>query len=124
LPLVEDAAKRRDLDGEVIVLDDRSRPDSSHDLVLWDEIPIALNKDAEHVEGSRADHHRDEDSAFIAPGQAAPIETEALEQENVAAGTRLHAPSPAAASETGDDAKPRLWVDLPDKRDFATFRKI
>jgi CO/xanthine dehydrogenase Mo-binding subunit len=41
-----------DLDSQVIVLDDRSRPDGGHNLVLWDEIPVALNEDAEHAEGS------------------------------------------------------------------------
>ena len=52
VPLVEDATKRGDLDGQVVVLDHRSRPHGSHDLVLRDEIAIALDKHAEHVEGS------------------------------------------------------------------------
>ena len=50
--VVEDATKRGDLDGQVVVLDDRSRPDVGHDLVFRDEIAVARNEDAEHVEGS------------------------------------------------------------------------
>jgi hypothetical protein len=64
---------------------------------------------------------------LIAPAQAAPIETKVLEQENVTGGARLHAPSLHAAGEAGDDATPRLWVDLPDDgilRHLGKFRKI
>src|SRR5260370_31256424 len=52
LPVVEDATKRGDLDGQVVVLDHRSRPDGSHDLLLRDEITVALDKHTEHVVGS------------------------------------------------------------------------
>jgi len=88
---IEDAAKRCDLDGEVVVLDHGPRPDRSHDLVLRDEIAVSLDENTKHVERARADRDCDEHLAFIPLKQTPPVETEALEQEHLAGGERFHA---------------------------------
>jgi len=93
-PAIEDAAKRRDLDGQIVVLDHRSRPDGGHDLVFRDEIAVGSDQHTEHVERSRADRDCYEHSAFIPPEQAAPVEAKAPEQENLAGGERPHVSSP------------------------------
>jgi hypothetical protein len=48
--VIEDTAKRRDLHGQVAVLDHGSRPHRSHYLVLGDEIPWPLDQDTENLE--------------------------------------------------------------------------
>src|SRR5271165_2013362 len=80
-PLIQDPAKRGYLDSQVAVLDHRSRPNGSDELVFRNEIPRPLDDHAEDVEGARADRDRNEITAFISPEKtaAAPIETEALE---------------------------------------------
>ena len=101
----------------------RPRPDGSHDLVLRDELPVGGNQHTKHIERACADRDRDKHPAFIPPEQTAPVEAKAFEQKNLASGERLHAAFPAAPREAGDDAKPRLRVEVPDQRDFATFSK-
>jgi hypothetical protein len=90
---IEDAAQRRDLDGQVIALDRGSRPDSRHGLVLRDEIAFRGNEHTKQVERARADGYGDEYPAFIQQEQAPPVEAKALEQKYRAAGERLHASS-------------------------------
>jgi hypothetical protein len=89
--VIEDVPKRRDLNDQVIILDYRPRPDGNHDLVLRDQIPLPLDQHAEHVERARADRHRHENTTFTPPEQAAPVETETPEQENVGRGECVHA---------------------------------
>src|SRR6516165_3114026 len=62
--LIEDAAKRCDLDGQIIVLDHGPRPDRSHDLVLRYEIAVSLDKYTKHVQRARADYGRSKNAAF------------------------------------------------------------
>src|SRR5262249_9173518 len=63
--LIEDAAKRCDLNGQVVILDDGFRPDGSHDLVLRDEIAVSLDKYTKHVQRARADYGRSKNAALI-----------------------------------------------------------
>jgi hypothetical protein len=93
-PLIENAAERCDLDGQVVVFDHRSRPDSGNDFVLQDEVAVPLDQYTEHIERARADRDRNENTAGITPAQAAPVEAKVVELKNVAGGARLHAPSP------------------------------
>src|ERR1700730_11084677 len=59
-PLIENAAKRRDLDREVAVLDHHSRPDGGDDLALRDETARPLDQHTEQIERPRADRDRAE----------------------------------------------------------------
>src|ERR1700738_2812034 len=114
---VEHPAERRYLHRQVAVLDDGPRPDGGDDLVLRDDLPHPLDQHAENVERARPDRDRGEATAVIAPGQAAaPVEAEVLEQENVRRSERLHACSPAAASEACTEARPRRWVKALSRR--------
>ena len=87
-PLIEYPAERRDLDGQIGVLDDRPSPDGHHDLFFQDELTGPFDEHGENIEGSRTDRYRNENTAFIAPGKplASLIETKILEQENVGPG--------------------------------------
>ena len=89
--LIEDAAKRCDLDGQIIVLDHGPRPDCSHDLVLRHKIAVGRDQHTKHLERARSDRHGDKYPAFISLAETAPVETKALEQKSPAAGKRLHA---------------------------------
>jgi hypothetical protein len=42
--LIEDAAQRRNLDGQVAFLDHHSRPDGLHDCVFGDQLPLTLDQ--------------------------------------------------------------------------------
>jgi hypothetical protein len=66
-PPIEDAAKRRDLDREVAVLDHHSRPDGGDDLALRDETARPLDQHTEQIERPRADRDRHENTAGITP---------------------------------------------------------
>jgi hypothetical protein len=92
-PLIEYAAKRRDLDGQIGVLDHGPPPNGGHDLLFRNERAGPLDKHGKNVEGSRTDRYRDEHPAFIAPGKPLPppIETKVLEQENVGRGDHADA---------------------------------
>jgi hypothetical protein len=81
--LIEHTAQRRNLDGQVVILDHRSRPGGGHNLVPREEISRSLKQDAEHIERTRADFDRRQSGIFIPAEQAAPVQTEPLEQENV-----------------------------------------
>ena len=65
LSMIENPAERRDLDGQIVVLDHGARPDGSHDLVFRDEIAVARDEHAQHVERARADRHWNENTMFI-----------------------------------------------------------
>src|SRR5271157_5805955 len=56
-----------------------------------DEIPRPPDQHAENVERPRADRHRHENTALVAPEHAVPVETEAREPENIVRGGRAHA---------------------------------
>jgi hypothetical protein len=43
-PFVKHAAQRRDLDGQIGILDDRPSPDGGHDLLFRDQITRPLDK--------------------------------------------------------------------------------
>jgi hypothetical protein len=81
--LIENAAQRRDLHVEIVVLNDCCRPDGGDDLVSRKEITRPTEQHAEHVERTPADFDRNRSGTFIPPEQAVPVETEPLEQENV-----------------------------------------
>src|ERR1700737_4875610 len=66
-PLIENAAKRQDLDREVAVLDHHSRPDSGDNLALRDETARPLDQHTEQIERSRSDRDRHENTAGITP---------------------------------------------------------
>jgi hypothetical protein len=90
-PIIEDPTKRGDLHGQVAVLDDGSRPHRLHDLVPGDEITRAFDQDTQNFEGAGADRYGNESAAVILPKQVTPVEAEALEQEDVCTGERVHA---------------------------------
>jgi hypothetical protein len=92
-PEIEYAAERRDLDGQVGVLDRHPLPNGGHDLFLQDEFTGSFDEHAKNIEGSRANHHRNENAAFIASRQtlAPSIEAKFLEQKNVGSGEHVQA---------------------------------
>jgi len=49
-PLVENPAKRRDMNRQIVVFDHRFRPDGVHDLVLRDQIALMCHEGIEHRE--------------------------------------------------------------------------
>ena len=49
--VVEHLAERRDVSGEVVLLDDRAVPDVAQDVVLFDDDVPALQEQDENVEG-------------------------------------------------------------------------
>src|SRR5271163_2769728 len=55
---VEDAAQSRNLNREVVVLDDRPRPGGGHDLVTTEENARAIGEDGEYIKCARADRDR------------------------------------------------------------------
>jgi hypothetical protein len=81
--LVEGAAQRRYLNSKIAFLNDRVRPDSANDLVLRDEFARSLDQNPKYFLGARADLQRDQATALFSPEQAAPVETEMLEQKDV-----------------------------------------
>jgi len=89
LPVIKEPAERRDLQVKIVVLDHYRRPDESDDLVPRQEFPCSPDQHAENVERARADRDRHEDTALVAPGQAAPIETKPFELENIVHGERV-----------------------------------
>ena len=94
--MIENAAKRQDLDREVAVRDHDARPDGSHDLGLRNEPAMPSDEHGEHVKRARPDRHRNKSTVLVGAKQttAPPIETKPLEFENPAADC-LHA-DPAA----------------------------
>jgi hypothetical protein len=121
--LIEDAAQRCDLDGQVVVLDHGSRPDRSHDLVLRDEIAMSLDEYPKHLEGARPDRDRDEHLAFILSEQPAAVETEGLEQKSLADGEHFHATvslQPLAGLSGARESNSQTAI----LRRLAKFRKI
>jgi hypothetical protein len=80
---IENAAKRSDLHVQIVVLNHCCRPDGGDNLVPREEIARPTEQHTEHVESARADFDRNRSGTFIPPAQAAPVETELLEQENV-----------------------------------------
>jgi len=90
--LIEDTPQRGDLDRQVIVFDDDSRPCGRHDLVPRNEVAGTVEEYAQDVERARAKFHRSERGVSISPEQAAPVELEPIELENVGRGERRHRP--------------------------------
>jgi hypothetical protein len=84
-PVIEDPAKRRDLHAQIAVLNHSRWPDGSDDLAPRHEIAGPPDQHAENIERARADRHRRENAALVAPVQiaAGSVETEAFEPENV-----------------------------------------
>src|SRR4029077_19042775 len=90
--LIEDPAKRRDLHRDIGALDD-PRPDGVQDLILRDEVPMAVDQQTEEVECARPDGDRSKGAVFILAQQTAvaPVETEAAESYHISPGMLLHA---------------------------------
>ena len=90
--LIKYAAKRRDLDGQICILDNGPPPDRGYDLLFQYESAGSLDQHSENIEGSRTDRYGNKNAALIAPREplALPIEAKFLEQENVPGGE--HAP--------------------------------
>jgi hypothetical protein len=89
-PTVEDAAERRHLEGEIAVLDRHVGPDGCHNLCLRENLSMPLDEHAEQIESAPADRRRRQHPKVISPEQAAAVELEPREQENVASGERAH----------------------------------
>jgi hypothetical protein len=81
--LIENAAKRRDLHVQIVVLNHCCRPDCGDDFISREEIARPTEQHAEHVERAPADFDRNCSGTFIPPEQAVPVEAKLLEQENV-----------------------------------------
>jgi hypothetical protein len=90
--VIEYAAKRRNLDGQIGILDNSPAPDGRHDLLFEYESAGSLDQHDENIEGSRTDRYGNKNAALIAPRKplTLPIEAKFLEQENVPGGE--HAP--------------------------------
>ena len=91
--MIEFAAKRRNLDGQIGILDNSPAPDRRHDLFFCDETAGPLDQNNENIESSEADGYWNEDTVFVPSRQAValPIEAKFLEQKNV--GRCEHAPA-------------------------------
>ena len=98
--LIENPAQRRDLDGQIRILDDRPSPDGGHDLFFQDELTGPFDQYGKNIESPRADRCRNEDSPFILLGQTlAPIEAKVLELENLGRGEHALPPRLSRGSE-------------------------
>src|SRR6516225_4731457 len=71
-PMIENTTKRRDLDAQVIVLDDRAGPDGSYDFVLRDKIAVARDQHTKQVERARADRDGNKHPVLTPPKQTPP----------------------------------------------------
>jgi hypothetical protein len=77
LPPIEDPAKGRDLNKQIILLDHRLGPHGGDDLFLRNDVASSLDQSGENVERSRPDRDRDEGTVVIAPEQPAAKAVEA-----------------------------------------------
>src|SRR6516164_4406112 len=84
-PLIENPAKRRDLNGQIGIVDRRTRPNGPHDLVLRDESTRPLDQHLKDIKRPHTDRYRNENAVFVLTKKpaVAAIEPESLEQENV-----------------------------------------
>src|SRR5260370_29829651 len=91
--LIEDVAQLRDLHVQVGFLDHSFRPDRRHDRVFRDQLPFALDQQAEQTERARPERDWRGHTPLIQPKQtaAATIEAEALEQDTATRTERVHA---------------------------------
>ena len=93
------AMQGRNLDVEVVVPDDRPRPGGGHDLVPQEELARPPQQHPQHLERTRADFDPRQRGIFTPTEQAAPVQPEPLEQENVGRAKRFHAPALPCVSE-------------------------
>jgi hypothetical protein len=98
---IENAAQRRDLHGQVAFLDRRAQPDSLHDLVFRDQLPLLLDEQGEHIERTRPERDRFGDTGPLQPRQiaAGAIETKSFELQNVSRIEPLHIVVPFASGD-------------------------
>ena len=81
--LVEDAAQRSDVDGEVAVLDDRALPHGIGNFILRNQAADPFDQQGKDVERTRAQGDGNLCAVFAAPEQTAPgaVEAKVSEQE-------------------------------------------
>jgi len=95
--LVEDAAQRSDVYGEIALLDDGPVPHRGGNLVLRNQLTALVKQQRENVERAGAEGNRDVGAVLAAPEQAAPaaVEPKVPELEYIRRGESLHASPPS-----------------------------
>ena len=81
---VQDAAQGGDLDRQIVLFDDGSRPDGGHDVVFRDQLPLAGRQQSEQIERARTERNRNGVAGVIEPEQATAVEAEAFEKQSIA----------------------------------------
>src|ERR1044071_1102108 len=122
--LVQGAAQGRYLDRQIAFFDGHSRPDLGDNLILWDEFTRSLEQNPQYLFRARADFQRDQPAVLGSPEQAAAVETEALEQEDVGRAKRAPASSECRTSPAAR-AGPSDWPAASGaETDFGLFREF
>ena len=109
-------AKCRDLHRQIAVLDDDPRPHLFDDLVAGDELARPREQNSENFERTRADRDRNKAGVVIAPREAMPVETEALEQESFGGGGGVDARSPLESMSKAGGGPPLLGLGFQPPR--------